>query len=116
MLDSVTLNAMTSALNGYTVAQRAIATNIANVNTPGYQAQEVDFSSALAASVAAGDGTLDSSAFAPTRSLAPTREDGNNVSLADETLDQIATNLKFQLASQAVSQQFAEVRAATTTG
>jgi flagellar basal-body rod protein FlgB len=116
VLDSVTLNAMTSALDGFTAAQRAIATNIANVNTPGYHAQEVNFSQALARSVAEGDGTVNGAAFIPTRSLAPTRLDGNNVSLAQETLDQISTNLTFQLASQAVSQQFAEVRSAAKTG
>ena len=116
MLDSVTLNAMSSALDGFSATQRAIASNIANINTPGYTAQKVDFSDALARSVDAGSGLLPDSAFTPTRSLAPTRLDGNNVSLADETLDEISNQLRFQLAAQAASQQFSEVRAAAKVG
>lgn len=116
MLNSVTLNAMSAAMNGLTASQDAIATNIANVNTPGYQDQEVSFASALAASVAAGSGRLPDSAFTTTPSLAPTELDGNNVDLAQETLEQTSVNLQFQLASQAVSQQFAEVDAAAQTG
>lgn len=115
MLDSVTLNAMSAALDGLSATQRAIASNVANVDTPGYRAQEVSFSNALAASVAAGSGRLDAAAFTPSPSLAPTRLDGNNVDLAQEMLNQISANLQFQLASQAVSQQFAEVTAAATT-
>ena len=43
MLESVTSAALTSALDGLTQRQRAIADNIANVNTPGYHSQRVQF-------------------------------------------------------------------------
>ncbi|MDQ1582084.1 MAG: flagellar basal-body rod protein FlgB [Microbacteriaceae bacterium] len=112
MLDSVTLNAMTSALNGFSATQTAISNNIANINTPNYTAQEVDFSAALAQSVAEGNGTLSDAAFTPSASLDPTQLNGNNVSLSEETLKETTNGLKFQLASQAASQQFSEVRAA----
>lgn len=110
VLDSVTLNAMTSALNGFSATQSAIANNIANMDTPNYKAQEVDFSAALAQSVADGSGVLPASAYAPTQSLDPTQLNGNNVSLSDETLEEISNGLKFQLASQAATQQFTEVQ------
>ncbi len=38
MLESVTSAALASALDGLAARQRAIANNIANVNTPGYTA------------------------------------------------------------------------------
>lgn len=103
---------MTSALNGFSATQSAIADNIANIDTPGYKAQEIDFSAALAQSVADGSGVLPESAFTPTQSLDPTGLNGNNVSLSDETLEEISNGLKFQLASQAVTQQFTEVQTA----
>jgi flagellar basal-body rod protein FlgB len=110
VLDSVTLNAMTSALDGYAATQRAISNNMANINTPNYHAQEVNFADALAKSVAQGSGALPDSAFTPTASLEPTQLNGNNVSLSEETLEETSNGLKFQLASQAASQQFSELR------
>ena len=108
VFDSVTFNALSSALDGLSARQRAIANNIANVNTPGYQAQRVSFEEALAASVKDGSGSV-----APTTkaSLDPTRLDGNNVNLDTETLSNIDTVLRFQFASNATSAQFSLVRA-----
>lgn len=108
------MNAMSSALDGYAAAQTAISNNIANVNTPGYTAQEVDFSAVLAKSVAAGSGLLPASAIAPTPSLDPPGLNGNNVSLAQETVAEVSNGIKFQAASQALSQQFSEIRDAAT--
>jgi len=109
VFDSVTNNALVSALDGLSARQRAIANNIANVNTPGYHAQRVSFEDALAESVKQGSG-----AVAPTtrESLDPTRLDGNNVNLDTETLSNIDTVLRFQFASNAMSSQFSYMRAA----
>ena len=43
MLESVTSAALSSALDGLALRQKAIADNIANVNPPGYTAQRVQF-------------------------------------------------------------------------
>ena len=112
MFDSVTNNALSSALDGLSARQRAIANNIANVNTPGYQAQRVSFEDALAESVKRGSGVV-----APTtrESLDPTRIDGNNVNLDTETLSNIDTVLRFQFASQAIGGQFSALRTAMRT-
>lgn len=112
MLDSVTSAALTSALDGLSQRQRAIADNIANVNTPGYHAQRVQFEEALAASVRAGDGHA---ASTTSLSAEPTRLNGNNVNLDTETLSNVDTVLRFQFASQAVGGQFAGLRAALRT-
>lgn len=112
MLESVTSAALASALDGLAARQRAIANNIANVNTPGYTAERVSFEDALARSVAQGDGRAASTVA---RSLEPTRLDGNNVNLDTETLSNVDTVLRFQFASQAVGGQFSSIRAALRT-
>lgn len=112
VFDSVTLHALSSALDGLAARQRAIADNIANVNTPNYRAKVVSFEDALASSVAAGSG-----AAAPTVSLSTdaTDQNGNNVHLDQETLNNVGTVLRFQFASRAVGADFDATRAALRT-
>ncbi|WP_424448465.1 flagellar basal body rod protein FlgB [Microbacterium arborescens] len=112
MLESVTTTALTSALSGLSERQRAIADNIANVNTSGYRAKIVSFESALARSVERGDG-----AVTPTvrESTAPTRLNGNNVDLDTETLANIEAVLRYQFAAQAVGGTFSSLQTAMRT-
>ncbi len=112
MFDSVSISALTSALDGLSLRQRAIADNIANINTPGYHAKRVAFEEALAAAVRSGDGRVSPSVA---ESLEPTRLDGNNVNLDTETLSSIDTVLRYQFASQAVNGSFSSVRTAMRT-
>jgi len=112
VFDSVTSAALTSALDGLALRQREIANNIANVNTPNYRAQRVQFEDALRRSVAAGDGTA---AATVQRSLEPTRANGNNVNLDTETLSNIDTVLRYQFAARAVEGTFTGVRTAMRT-
>ncbi len=109
MFGSVSLNAMTSALDALSLRQRTIADNIANINTPGFQAGKVQFEEALAAAVENGDGAVTASIAT---SLEPTREDGNNVNLDTETLSNIDTNLRYELATRAVDGKFSALRTA----
>jgi flagellar basal-body rod protein FlgB len=112
VLESVTSAALASALDGLAARQRAIANNIANVNTPGYTAERVSFEDALAASVAQGDGHATATTA---RSLEPSRLDGNNVNLDTETVSNVDTVLRFQFASQAAGNEFTALRAALKT-
>lgn len=109
LFDSVTSVALNSALDGLSARQRVIAENVANLQTPGYHAKRVQFENALAQAVADGSGA----AVATTsRSLEPTREDGNNVNLDTETLLNVDTNLRYQLATRAMDGQFSSIRTA----
>jgi flagellar basal-body rod protein FlgB len=112
VFESVTTTAMTTALSGLAERQRAIANNIANVNTPGYQARRVSFEDSLAKSVSQGSGIA---RISTAESLEPTRLDGNNVNLDTETLSNIDTVLRFQFASRAVDAEFAAARTAMRT-
>lgn len=109
VLDSVVTVALTSALDGLSLRQRAIADNIANVNTPGYTAQRVKFEEALAESVSRRDGDVRATTE---RSLEPTQLNGNNVNLDTETLSNIETVLRYQFAAQAVNSEFNGMRTA----
>lgn len=109
MFNSVTSTALTSALDGLAFRQRTIADNIANINTPGFHAQRVQFEDALAQSVRNHDGRATAVA---NRSVEPTRLDGSNVNLDEETLSNIDTVLRFQFASRAVDGEFTSMRTA----
>ncbi len=111
MFDSVTSAAMKSALDALSMRQRVIADNIANVNTPGFLAGRVQFEEALAKAVDAG-GRDASVTPQVQRSLEPTRENGNNVNLDTETLANIDTNLRYQVAVRSIDGGFSAIRTA----
>lgn len=112
MFNSVTFVAMNSALDGLALRQRVIADNIANLQTPGFRANRVSFEASLAAAVRDGSGAVTPDV---STSLEPTRLDGNNVNLDTETLQSIDTNLRYQLATQAISGTFDSLRTAMRT-
>jgi flagellar basal-body rod protein FlgB len=89
--------------------QEAIASNIANADTPGYQTREVemptDFSSVMHSI----------NAVVETPDL-PSRNDGNNVSIDREARLLAENTLKFNLAAQIVRGQLKDVRSAIEEG
>ena len=112
VFDSVSMVALHSALDGLAERQRAIANNVANLQTPNYHAQRVQFEDALSQAVAKGSGSATATV---SRSLEPTDLNGNNVNLDTETLSNVDTNLRYELATQAMSTQFSQIRAAMRT-
>lgn len=103
---------MRSALDALALRQRVIADNVANIQTPGFLAGRVEFESALARAVENGSGAATATV---NRSLEPTRTNGNNVNLDTETLLNIDTNLRYQLATRAVDGSFNAIRTAMRT-
>jgi flagellar basal-body rod protein FlgB len=109
-LHDLTMSAIQVALRGLSARQRAIADNVANVQTPNYRASKVDFEDSLASAIASGN--PGSTAITATRSTAAADQTGNNVKLDDETLSMTRTNLQFQLATEAVNSKFRLLRSA----
>jgi flagellar basal-body rod protein FlgB len=109
VFDDVTSSALRVGLSGLHARQKAIATNIANIETPGYRAQKVTFEAALSSAVANGQSPTEVS---PTiaRSLEPTRENGNNVNLDEETLSHVDTTMRYQLAVRAIDGRYSALR------
>jgi flagellar basal-body rod protein FlgB len=114
MIGDVTQAALHAALTGLAQRQRVTADNIANLQTPGFLAGRVDFESALRGALADGE----SPAVSPgtvARSLQPTRTDGNNVNLDQETVIATETGLRYQLALNALDGKYTVLRTALRT-
>lgn len=106
------VQAVGAALAGLAARQQAITSNIANVETPGYLAKEVRFEDSLRRAVADGDPA--SARVSETRSLAATRENGNNVSMDVELLAASENVLAQRLMVQALNSKYAVLRTAIT--
>ncbi len=114
MIGDVTTAALHSALSGLAQRQRITADNIANLQTPGFLAGRVDFESALRGAL--GDGRAPTvSGGTVSRSLEPTRTDGNNVNLDSETVIATETGLRYQLALNALDGKYTVLRSALRT-
>lgn len=113
MFQDVTSVALHTALSGLSLRQRTTADNIANIQTPGFLAGRVDFEGALREALAGG--TSPDTTAAVQRSVEPTREDGNNVNLDEETVSATRDQLHYQLMTTAMSDQFAILRASMRT-
>ena len=114
MIGDVTSTALHAALTGLAERQRVTADNIANLQTPGFLAGRVDFESALRGALADGD-TPTISPGTIARSLEPTRTDGNNVNLDQETIIATETGLRYQLALNALDGKYNVMRTALRT-
>jgi len=90
--------------------QKLVASNIANVDTPGYHTKDLDFQAELQNAIAG-----QSPAIVEPENLA-TKPDGNNVNLDREARLLAENALRFQIATNFVRSDFAEVRMAIQDG
>ena len=104
MIDDVASVTLQQAVAGLGLRQQVTANNIANLETPGYIAQNVDFESSLASAVAAGDPAQ--AAITTTGSTDPVGENGNNVSLSDSVVTATKTGLQESLLTGALTSQY----------
>jgi flagellar basal-body rod protein FlgB len=107
-----------AAMSGLAARQRAIASNVANVDTPGYKASEVRFEDVLknAASQAKPGASINMSALdAAARVTTPIdatalRADGNNVDV-DQQMEMLSeANLSYSALTQAMSTRLGILR------
>jgi flagellar basal-body rod protein FlgB len=103
------MHAIQASLDGLAARQRIIAQNLANVDTPGYLAGRVSFESSLAEALR--DGGPVRAEIDTSRSLDPTRVNGNNVNIDDENVALIETGLRYQLAIESMNTKFRILRA-----
>ena len=87
-----------SAIRGAAARQTALASNVANANTPGYRRQDVDFHGALKSAMGTGDkGQLETVAFsAGTDGSAPMQADGNSVDIDVENATLAKNGLEYE--------------------
>ncbi len=85
--------------------QQMIATNMANVDTPGYHTRDIDFQTAMRQVMDEGQGPQLEPASLEVADL-PERPDGNNVNVDREGMMLSETQLQYQLGVQLVKSEF----------
>jgi flagellar basal-body rod protein FlgB len=119
------LNVGKQALDGLALRRDTIGNNIANVDTPGYKAQEVTFEGALQRAMKAPspvsmvqtssshmDGSVPPNPIfqMKTRSSGTLRADGNNVDIDQEMSSMVETSLRYSTISSVVSKKLLLLR------
>ena len=102
---------------------KMVATNLANIDTPGYRTRDLDFRAELERasedSFAEENGLLHTAEFTPVarqvRGLVE-RPDGNNVSVERESLLLAESQMKFNLGIQLLKDQFHTISLAINSG
>lgn len=125
-----TINIYKKALDASWLRNKAISNNIANVNTPNYKRQEVNFDAILKSYIQEGgpvrmskthSGHLD----APGTSLQPSiteikntsyREDGNNVNIDVEMTERTKNEIRYNALADKVTGSFTNLRTAIRGG
>ena len=98
--------------------QQMIASNMANVDTPGYHTKDLNFRAAMRQVMDEGDsgtGAVLETASFETEGL-PERPDGNNVNVDRESMLMAQTQLQFQLGVQLVKSDMQMVMSAIKDG
>jgi flagellar basal-body rod protein FlgB len=123
VLFDTTQLALERAISGASQRNTALASNLANANTPGYQRVDVDFHSALASALSSGDtsqarSSLDAMSFTPQADLSvgATRADGSTVDVEAESAKLSANALEQQAAVQVAKARIAILQSAIGVG
>jgi flagellar basal-body rod protein FlgB len=96
-LFDTTQTALERAIEGAAMRQSALAANLANVNTPGYQRRDVDFHDALRAALGGGRAAVEGlSLSVQVGSSVATRADGNGVDVDVEAAELSRNGLEYQ--------------------
>lgn len=124
LLADATMAALAKTLDGAAARHRALAENIANVDTPGFQRADVSFETELGAALKEAQSNprtaLDRIATVRPRELrdttSPARVDGNNVDV-DREMARIAQNTQeFEAAARALATKLHMLRSAISEG
>jgi flagellar basal-body rod protein FlgB len=89
--------------------QKVVASNIANVDTPGYKTKDIDFQSEFRSALGGVPQSFEIAGL-------PVKNDGNNVSLDRESRLLTENDMRFTLASNLLRSEVQSIRAALQTG
>ena len=119
MLFDTTQLALQGVISGAAKRHEALASNLANANTPGYQRVDVDFHGALTAALGSADAAdeLHSVKFAAqVDASGATRADGSSLDVDAESAKLAANALEHQAAVQVAHARIGILKAAMGTG
>ena len=118
------INILDKAADASWIREECIDNNIANVDTPGYKRQDIDFASVLKEELGntkyvSLDDKVDHTNL---NSLNPSvytdsagysyREDGNNVDIDTEQVELASEQIKYSALTDSISQEFARLKTA----
>jgi flagellar basal-body rod protein FlgB len=109
------MNLLEKALDVTEQRHKLVVANMANIDTPGYHAKDLDFRSELRRATAAGEDAT----FLPVARSVPgllERPDGNNVSMDRESLLLAETQMQFGLGIQLLQHEFHNLLSAINEG
>jgi flagellar basal-body rod protein FlgB len=120
VLFDTTQVALERTIQGAGLRQTALASNLANANTPGYQRVDVDFHSALSRALGQGTGAsaaVDRTSFSieADRSVGANRADGGSLDPDAEAAKMAANALEQQAAVQVAAARTAILKSAMGT-
>jgi flagellar basal-body rod protein FlgB len=92
------------AVDGLSTQQQVIADNLANTETPGFTAQQVNFQSSLEQALNSPDGGT--AQVSVTDSSAPAGTNGNNVSTGQQLVDATQTMDQYQTMVDLLNAQY----------
>lgn len=120
---SASLSTLEQFLKLATTRQEAIASNMANVDTPGYRTRDLNFQAEMHKAMESGSSNLTSSDSPLTQHAAikqvkglMERPDGNNVNLDREGMLMSETQLQYQMGVQLIKRQFHSIMSAISGG
>ena len=116
LLSTPLLSLLGRALDLTAHRQELVSQNVANVDTPGYHARDIDFGSELQRALSAGG---EDSPPTPVVREVPgliERPDGNNVNIDRESLLMAQNQLQFQAEAAVLRSEFSRLQLAITGG
>ncbi len=117
LISDTTQLGLQHALAGAAARQNAIATNLANVNTPGYRRKDVNFEDSLKEAFKTGDRSLLQTGFATIDDpRAAMRADGSSTDLDTEAAAQAKNGLQYNLIASVMKTRSAILRSALGIG
>lgn len=109
LFDDTTTMAIEYALRGVSRRQQTSADNIANVNTPGFRSNRVDFEDELARALRTG-GDINRLDVEIRPSGNPMNVRGNDVALEEESTDLIQAGIQYEALVNALNHKFGVLR------
>jgi flagellar basal-body rod protein FlgB len=103
LLDTTQVS-LEAAMRGSMLRQNLLTNNLANVDTPGYHREDVNFQGQLDQALSSGQ-SPNSVTFQPVTEARITRADGNGVSAEQESANLAENGLLYQTLTQVAAQR-----------
>jgi len=110
------IQGLSQALDLYEARHKILTENVANAETPGYRARDVDFGSALRQAFEAGTTNAGEQAEPVVDARATVKIDGNSVDIDSEMARLSQNALKIVALSQILAKKYAGLRAVINDG